>query len=82
MLVDPDLEAHELYRMADAKAVVLVTQSNGDAVMRGQAPALKALKAAYAAKGVEFMMLNSSLQGQPRGDPGRGRRRPATTSRS
>jgi mono/diheme cytochrome c family protein len=62
MLVDADMEAHELYRLADAKAVVIVAQSNGDAVMRGQAPALKALKAAYAAKGVEFMMLNSNLK--------------------
>jgi hypothetical protein len=62
MLVDADMEAHELYRLADAKAVVIVTQSNGDAVVRGQASALKALKAAYAAKGVEFMMLNSSLK--------------------
>jgi len=58
MLVDANMEAHELYRLADAKAVVIVSQSNGDAVMRGLAPSLKALKAAYAAKGVEFMMLN------------------------
>jgi hypothetical protein len=62
MLVDADMEAHELYRLADAKAVVIVTQSNGDAVVRSQAPALKALKAAYGAKGVEFLMLNSSLK--------------------
>jgi hypothetical protein len=62
MLVDADMEAHELYRLADAKAVVIVTQANGDAVVRSQAPALKALKAAYAANGVEFMMLNSSLK--------------------
>ena len=62
MLVDQNLEAHELYRLADAKAVVLVTQANGDAVMRGLAPALKTLKASYAAKGVEFAMLNSSLK--------------------
>ena len=62
MLVDQNLEAHELYRLADSKAVVLVTQTNGDAVMRGLAPALKTLKASYAAKGVEFAMLNSSLK--------------------
>src|SRR5882757_8116584 len=62
MLVDQNLEAHELYRLADAKAVVIVTQANGDAVMRGLAPALKSLKAAYAAKGVDFMMLNSNLK--------------------
>jgi hypothetical protein len=62
MLVDADMEAHELYRLADAKAIVIVAQSNGDAVVRSQAPALKTLKAAYAAKGVEFMMLNSNLK--------------------
>jgi hypothetical protein len=62
MLVDADMEAHELYRLADAKAVVIVTQSNGDAVVRGLAPTLKSLKAAYGAKGVEFVMLNSSLK--------------------
>ena len=60
MLVDQNLEAHELYRLADAKAVVLVTQANGDAVIRRLAPELKALKAGYAARGVEFLMLNSS----------------------
>ena len=62
MLVDADMEAHELYRLADAKAVVIVTQANGDAVVRSLAPALKSLKAAYGAKGVEFVMLNSSLK--------------------
>ena len=62
MLVDQALEAHELYRLADAKAVVIVTQANGDAVMRGLAPDLKVLKAAYAGRGVEFLMLNSSLK--------------------
>jgi hypothetical protein len=62
LLVDANFEAHELYRLGENKAVVLVTQSNGDAVMRAQAPALKALKAAYAGKGVEFMMLNSNLK--------------------
>ena len=65
LLVDANMEAHELYRLGEDKAVVLITQSNGDAVMRGQASALKALKAAYAPKGVEFMMLNSNLKDTP-----------------
>ena len=34
MLVDQTLEAHELYRLADARAIVLVTQANGDAEVR------------------------------------------------
>lgn len=62
MLVDARLEAHELYRMSDAAAVVIVTQANGDAVIRGLAPTLKTLAADYQPKGVEFLMLNSSLK--------------------
>jgi len=60
MLVDADLQAHELYRLSDAKAVVLVTQTNGDAVIRREAATLHRLEALYAGKGVEFLMLNSS----------------------
>ncbi len=59
LLVDQNFEAHELYRMADSKAVVLITQANGDATIRGLAPELKALKAKYGPQGVEFYLLNS-----------------------
>jgi hypothetical protein len=59
-LTSADLQSYELYPMADAKAVVIVTQANGDAAVRRAAADLKALKTAYAGKGVEFMMLNSS----------------------
>ena len=62
LLVDTNFEAHELYRQTESKAVVLVTQSNGDAAIRGEASALKALKASYAGKGVQFWMLNSNLK--------------------
>ena len=62
LLVDADLRAHELHRMSDRKAVVLITQSNGDAALRGQVGALKALKAAYADKGVQFLLLNPNLK--------------------
>ena len=34
LLADQNLEAHELYRLADAPVVVLVTQANGDAVIQ------------------------------------------------
>ncbi|HEY4188374.1 MAG TPA: hypothetical protein VGP07_25090, partial [Polyangia bacterium] len=34
LLVDTSLRAWELYRLSDDKAVVLVTQSNGDGVLR------------------------------------------------
>jgi hypothetical protein len=62
LLVDQNLVAHELYRLSDAPAVVLVTQQNGDAVIRGLAPKVNRIAADYGAKGVEFMMLNSSLK--------------------
>lgn len=62
LLVDQNLVAHELYRLGDAPAVVIVTEQNGDAVMRSAAPQLNKLAADYGAKGVEFMMMNSSLK--------------------
>ena len=62
LLVDQNLEAHELYRLADAPAVVIVTQANGDAVVQKLAPELNKLAADYGKKGVEFMMLNSTLK--------------------
>jgi len=62
MLVDANLEAHELYRLADAPAIVLVTQANGDKTIQGLAPTLDGLAKTYGAKGVEFRMLNSSLK--------------------
>ena len=62
MLVDQNLEAHELYRMADKPAIVLITQMNGCPISRSQAPAYKELEQQFAGKGVEFMMLNSATQ--------------------
>ena len=59
-LTDADQNSKELYRLKDAPAVVLVTQANGTAAVRNNAPALKALQAKYAGQGVEFMMLNSN----------------------
>ena len=62
MLVDQNLQAHELYRLADAKAIVIVSTANGCPIARGMTPALKALRDKYAAQGVEFMLLDSALQ--------------------
>ncbi|MBW8815986.1 MAG: redoxin domain-containing protein [Caulobacterales bacterium] len=62
MLVDANMEAHELYRLSDAPAVMIVSQANGDAVLQRAAGELKALAAGYQPKGVEFMLLNSSLK--------------------
>ena len=38
------------------------SKANGDAAIRGLAPALKAMAAAYEPKGVEILLLNSSLK--------------------
>src|SRR4051794_32152898 len=48
MLADQNLLAKQLYHMADAKAVVIVTYAPGDAVLKAEAPGLMAMKAAYA----------------------------------
>jgi hypothetical protein len=61
LLADQNLLAKQLYRMADAKAVVLVTYAPGDATVHAEAAAYRALKADYAAKGVEVLMLDSHL---------------------
>lgn len=62
MLADTDYMGHELYRMSDAKAIVIITQGNGCPIVRNLSPALKAMKAKYEAQGVQFLMLNSSIQ--------------------
>jgi hypothetical protein len=62
MLPDQNLVGHELHRMADAPAIVLITQMDGCPISRSQAPAYKELQETYAGKGVRFFMLNSSLQ--------------------
>ncbi|HET6969783.1 MAG TPA: redoxin family protein [Phenylobacterium sp.] len=62
MLADTDYMGHELYRMSDAKVIVIVTQGNSCPISRAMAPALRALKAKYGPEGVQFLMLNSSVQ--------------------
>jgi mono/diheme cytochrome c family protein len=53
---------HELYRMADASAIVLVSYGVGCPISRAMTPEIKKLRDAYKAKGVEFLMLDSNLQ--------------------
>lgn len=58
-LVDNTGFAQSMRRLADVKAIVLVSQVNGDADSRRVAKSIEALKAKN--PGVEFFMLNSSL---------------------
>jgi hypothetical protein len=60
-LADQNFDSRELYRMADAKAVVLYTQMNGCPIVRNTVAEFKKLRDQYKGQGVEFMMLNSSL---------------------
>jgi hypothetical protein len=62
MLADQNYMGHELYRMTDAKAIVIVSSMNGCPIVRNLAPQLKALKAKYESQGVKFFMLDSALQ--------------------
>lgn len=56
---------HQLYRQVDRRAVVLFVQGNGCPIARKSVPALKALRDAYAPRGVAFWMLNASVQDDP-----------------
>ena len=60
-LSDQDFFAHQLHRLKDAKAVVLMTYASGDSTIARDAPKLMALKAAYEAQGVAFLALDSRL---------------------
>jgi peroxiredoxin len=60
-LADQNFLARHLYKMKDAKAVVLITYAAGDAAVKAEAKDYMALKTAYADKGVEVMMLDSRL---------------------
>jgi mono/diheme cytochrome c family protein len=59
-LVDNTGYAQELKRLVDVKAIVLVSQLDGDKGSRKAAAALEALKKQH--PDVEFMLLNSSLK--------------------
>jgi hypothetical protein len=61
MLADQDLLGRQLYRMADDKAVVLVTYASNDKQLRADAPALMALKAAYAGQKVDMLAVDSRI---------------------
>lgn len=60
-LSDQNYLAHHLYKMKDAKAVVLISYQAGDAAIKADAAKYTALKAAYADKGVELFLVDSRL---------------------
>jgi hypothetical protein len=61
-LLDQQGQSHELYYLTDKKAVVIMVQGNGCPITRQAWQALREVRAAYAARGIAFLMLNSNLQ--------------------
>ena len=61
-LKDQSGAAHELYGLADRKAIVIMTQSDGCPIVRLAVPALREIRARYQSKGIEFLLLNPTLQ--------------------
>ena len=60
-LLDHTGAAHELYYLSDADAVVLMTVSNGCPAVREALPQFQEARDAYRERGVEFLLINSSL---------------------
>ncbi|WP_293372884.1 redoxin domain-containing protein [Phenylobacterium sp.] len=60
-LSDQHYIGRRLYKLDDDKAVVLVAYAADDAQFRADAPALKVLRAAYADKGVDFLIIDPRL---------------------
>ncbi len=64
-LKDQSGRAYELYKMTDAKAIVLTMHTKGCPIGQQLTPDFKELQAKYEAKGVKFLMLNSNLYDTP-----------------
>jgi hypothetical protein len=60
-LADQNFVGRRLYKMKDAKAIVLISYAADDATSRADAKTWMALKDSYAPKGVEFLMINSVI---------------------
>ena len=64
-LADQTGKAWELYKLTDAKAIVLTMHTKGCPIGQQLTPDFKELQAKYEAKGVKFLMLNSNLYDTP-----------------
>lgn len=61
-LTDQTGASHELYKMTDASAIVMVMQGVGCPIVQQLTPDVKDLQASYEPKGVRFLMLNANNQ--------------------
>lgn len=67
LLADQHYLGRGLYKMRDAKAIVVISYAARDPVVLAEAPTYAALQRAYGPKGVEFLMIDSVL-GETRAD--------------
>ncbi len=65
-LADQNGKLFELYKMTDAKAIVLTMHTKGCPIGQQLQPDFKDMQAKYEAKGVKFLMLNSNLYDTPK----------------
>ena len=64
-LKDTAGKTHELYKMTDAKAVVISMHTKGCPIGQQLNPDFHALQAKYEAKGVKFLMINPNTHDTP-----------------
>src|SRR5262249_30852419 len=60
-LADQNFVGRRLYKMKDAKAIVLISYAADDVTSRTDAKTWMALKNEYVSRGVEFLMINSVI---------------------
>ncbi|MBI1340880.1 redoxin family protein [bacterium] len=65
-LVDQNGVTQELYKLTDAKAIVLIQHGVGCPIVQKMTPTINDIEKAYAPKGVTFMMVNSNIQDNPK----------------
>ncbi len=64
-LADQNGKLYELYKMTDAKAIILTMHTTGCPIGQQLQPDFKDMQAKYESKGVKFLMLNSNLYDKP-----------------
>ncbi|MEQ1781238.1 MAG: redoxin domain-containing protein [Hyphomonadaceae bacterium] len=65
-LADQNGKFYELYKMTDAKAIILTMHTTGCPIGQQLQPDFKDMQAKYESKGVKFLMLNSNLYDKPK----------------
>ncbi len=65
-LLDHTGRPFELFREADARAIVLISHANGCPVIRKLSPAILKLKSEFEAAGVRFYLINANLSDTPK----------------